>query len=96
MYTAQLGLSTNCHPIPEGKRRVLENWMTAFGTIPIGVSRELKKGTHIAVLSLGPIGNTVSKVISENGDSETGIGHYDMRFAKPLEHRNAFKSPWVL
>ncbi len=84
MYTAQLGLK---NPIairyPRGKG-VLENWMTTFGKIPIGVSRELKKGTHIAVLSLGPIGNTVAKVIAENGDSDR-IGHYDMRFAKPLD-----------
>lgn len=84
MYTAQLGLE---HPIairyPRGKG-MLENWRTPFGKIPIGVSRTLKKGSQIAVLSLGPIGNTVSKVISEIGASDL-IGHYDMRFAKPLD-----------
>jgi 1-deoxy-D-xylulose-5-phosphate synthase len=84
MYTAQLGLD---HPIairyPRGKG-VLENWMTPFGKIPIGVARELRKGSHIAVLSLGHIGNTVAKAISELRD-HARIGHFDMRFAKPMD-----------
>ena len=40
-----------------------------------------KKGTDIAVLSIGTIGNTVTKAI-ENIDA---VAHYDMRFAKPLD-----------
>ena len=84
MYTAQLGLE---HPIairyPRG-RGVLNEWRTPFKNIEIGLSKELKKGAKVAVLSIGAIGNTVSNVINEMGSLEE-IGHYDMRFVKPLD-----------
>ena len=84
MYTAQSGLD---HPIairyPRG-RGVLKEWQTPFEKIEIGTSKELKKGTKIAVLSIGPIGNMVTKVITEL-DNPNEIGHYNMRFVKPLD-----------
>ncbi len=85
MYTAQLGLR---HPIairyPRG-RGVLTNWRTPFEKLEIGSSRELQKGSQIAILSFGHIGNTVAEAIQElNNDS---IGHYDMRFVKPLDKK---------
>lgn len=90
MYTAQLGLK---HPIairyPRG-RGVLQNWKVPFKKIPIGESRELKKGTKIAVLTVGPIGNSVLQVIEELGNPEE-IGHYDMRFIKPLDKNALMK-----
>jgi 1-deoxy-D-xylulose-5-phosphate synthase len=88
MYTAQLGLP---HPIairyPRG-RGVLKNWRTPFEKIEIGSSRKLQKGSKIAILSLGHIGNTVAEVIQEL-DSDL-IGHYDMRFVKPLDNKRLF------
>ncbi|VAW10491.1 1-deoxy-D-xylulose 5-phosphate synthase [hydrothermal vent metagenome] len=84
MYTAQLGLK---HPIairyPRG-RGVLIEWKTPFEKIPIGISQELKKGTKIAILSIGHIGNMISELIQEMGNSEE-IGHYNIRFIKPLD-----------
>ncbi len=84
MYTAQLGLK---HPIairyPRG-RGVLQEWETPFEKIPIGISEELKKGTKIAILSIGHIGNKISELIQEMRNSEE-IGHYNMRFIKPLD-----------
>lgn len=84
MYTAQMGLN---HPIairyPRG-RGVLQDWRAPFDKIPIGSSRELKKGSKIAILSIGPIGNIVSELINELGNP-TEIGQYDMRFVKPLD-----------
>lgn len=84
MYTAQLGLS---HPIairyPRG-RGVLRNWKLPFSKITIGQSEELKKGTKIAILSIGHIGNMVSDAINEL-NSPTEIGHYNMRFVKPMD-----------
>jgi len=84
MFTAQLGLE---HPIairyPRG-RGVTLDWKQNFNKIPIGISQELKKGTKIAVLSIGHIGNMVSdllKDVNERGQ----IGHYNMRFVKPLD-----------
>lgn len=86
MYTAQLGLQ---HPIviryPRG-RGVLNKWKLPFEKIEIGSSQELKIGTKIVVLSNGPIGNMVSKVINRFS-KKTEIGHYNMRFIKPLDKK---------
>ena len=85
MYTAQLGLD---YPIairyPRG-RGVIGNWQLAFNKIAIGISQELKKGTTIAVLTIGHIGNTVQSVIDDL-DLPERVGHYNMRFIKPLDH----------
>ena len=86
MYTAQLGLP---HPIairyPRG-RGVTKDWQIPFEKIPVGIAQELKKGTKIAVLSVGPIGNNISELIGELDDSEQ-VGHYNMRFIKPLDKK---------
>ena len=86
MYTAQLGLN---QPIairyPRG-RGVMKVWRTPFEPIKIGASRELVKGSSIAVLSVGHIGNTVTEVLQEL-ENLPEIGHYDMRFVKPLDEK---------
>ncbi|SDD83537.1 1-deoxy-D-xylulose-5-phosphate synthase [Pricia antarctica] len=88
MYTAQLGLS---HPIairyPRGQG-VQVHWKSPFDRIEIGSSRELRKGSKIAILSIGHIGNTVAEVIEEFSNDQ--IGHYDMRFVKPLDKKNLY------
>ena len=86
MYTAQLGLE---NPIairyPRGKG-VLTDWNTSLEKIEIGTSEELKKGTKIAVLSVGHIGNTIPEVLEEMNNPKE-IGHYNMRFIKPLDQK---------
>ena len=84
MFTAQLGLD---HPIairyPRG-RGVTLDWKQKFNKIPIGISQELKKGTKIAVLSIGHIGNMVTDLLKSMHNTDQ-IGHYNMRFVKPLD-----------
>ncbi|MCK0190492.1 1-deoxy-D-xylulose-5-phosphate synthase [Arenibacter sp. F20364] len=84
MYTAQLGLG---QPIairyPRG-RGVTLDWKQQFNKISIGISQELKKGTKIAVLSIGHIGNMVKDLLKDV-DDRGQIGHYNMRFVKPLD-----------
>jgi len=84
MYTAQLGL---VHPIairyPRG-RGVLKEWQIPFKKIIIGTSEELRKGTKIALLSIGHIGNMISEILEEMNHSQE-IGHFNMRFIKPLD-----------
>lgn len=84
MYTAQAGIK---HPMairyPRG-RGVMTSWRTPFNKISIGTSRNLVKGSDIAVLSLGHIGNKVTQVLN-NLQNPMEIGHFDMRFAKPLD-----------
>jgi len=86
LYTAQLGLD---RPIairyPRG-RGVLKEWQKPFEKIEIGVSETLKKGTKIAVLSVGHIGNMISELLEEMNQPPE-IGHYNMRFIKPLDER---------
>nr|WP_299171471.1 1-deoxy-D-xylulose-5-phosphate synthase [uncultured Allomuricauda sp.] len=86
MYTAQLDTSG---PIairyPRG-RGVNLNWKNDFQKIEIGTGRCLKKGAGIAILSIGHLGNIVSKIIEEIEDFHA-IGHYDMRFVKPLDEK---------
>lgn len=84
MYTAQLELNA---PIairyPRG-RGVLLNWKQPFKKMTIGTSFELKKGSKIAVLSTGPIGNSVSDIFKEL-KVQTVLGHYHFPFIKPLD-----------
>lgn len=56
-----------------------------FSEIPIGKGVCIKEGENVAILSYGTIGNHVtdaSKILSEEGIE---IGHYNMRFVKPLD-----------
>ncbi len=84
MYTVQLGVSS---PVviryPRG-RGVIPKWQVPFKKIEIGRAVTIRKGTEIAILSLGTIGNNVSKALEEMGWPKT-VGHYNMRFAKPLD-----------
>ena len=86
MYTIQDDLSG---PIairyPRG-RATTTNWKQAFQKMEIGVAEELIKGNKIAILSIGHIGNTISKLI-EDLNMPGKIGHYNMRFVKPLDEK---------
>ncbi len=83
LYTAQLGLK---HPIairyPRGYGAI-ENWQQPFQQIEIGKGTCLQEGKSIAVLSIGTIAKNVTDAISVINSEE--IGHYDMRFVKPLD-----------
>jgi 1-deoxy-D-xylulose-5-phosphate synthase len=88
LYTAQLGLN---NPIsiryPRG-RGVVADWQSEnFGNyekIEIGKGICLQKGSKIAVLSNGTIGNNVTLAIAKIQHPET-IAHYDFSFVKPLD-----------
>ncbi|MGF1670671.1 MAG: 1-deoxy-D-xylulose-5-phosphate synthase [Balneolaceae bacterium] len=56
-----------------------------FTTIEPGKGECLRKGDDIAVLSFGPLGNFVIEVADKLSDENIYIGHYNMRFAKPLD-----------
>lgn len=57
------------------------DWQCPMQKIDVGTGRCLKEGKNTAILSIGPIGNKVAKTIQDLPD----IGHYDMRFLKPLD-----------
>jgi 1-deoxy-D-xylulose-5-phosphate synthase len=86
MYTAQLE-STDLpfvirYPRGEG---VMPEWKTEMKEIEIGKGRKLKDGKDIAILSFGHPGNFAAAAIRDLKNDGINPGHYDMRFAKPLD-----------
>lgn len=86
MYTAQLDSTKNPFVIryPRGEG-VMPEWKTEMKEIKIGTGRKLKDGKDIAILSLGHPGNFAASAIRELKNDGLNPGHYDMRFAKPLD-----------
>jgi len=84
MFTASEGLN---QPIairyPRGRGKIV-NWQQPFEKIEIGKSKLLKKGTKIAVLSTGTIGNNVTKALASI-EKEALFSHYHFPFIKPLD-----------
>lgn len=71
---------------PRGKG-VMPEWKTEFKSIEIGTGRKLRTGKNIAILSFGHVGNYASEVCNEYDKEGMHIGHYDLRFAKPLDQK---------
>ena len=84
LFTAQLGLN---HPIairyPRGRGQIVD-WKKPFNKLEIGKANCIKEATITAVLSNGPIGNTVTLALAKVNNPET-IAHYDFAFVKPLD-----------
>lgn len=82
MFTAQLSdKGTFVIRYPRGRGSVVD-WRCPLEEIAVGKGRCLREGTDVAVLSFGPLGVEVEKVID---DVSLSVAHYDMRFAKPLD-----------
>lgn len=86
MFTAQLDSTKNPFVIryPRGEG-VMPEWKTEMKEIKIGTGRKLKDGKDIAILSFGHPGNFAAAAIRELKNDGLNPGHYDMRFAKPLD-----------
>jgi 1-deoxy-D-xylulose-5-phosphate synthase len=56
-----------------------------FEEMEIGKGICLREGERVAVLSFGPIGKYVTRAADLLAGEDVHIGHYDMRFAKPLD-----------
>ena len=82
MYTAQLpdkGTFVIRYPRGHG---VLPDWHCPLTEINVGTGRCLRQGDRVAIVSIGPIGNNATKAIAQSG---LNVGHYDLRFLKPLD-----------
>ena len=87
MYTAQLpGMGAFVIRYPRG-RGVLTDWRCPLEEIAIGKGRKVADGTDVAVLSIGNIGNNVTKAIESlrSEGTDISVAHYDMRFLKPID-----------
>lgn len=56
-----------------------------FRAMEIGKGVQLREGEQIAVMSFGPIGKYVTQAAEQLSEEGIEIGHYDMRFAKPID-----------
>lgn len=56
-----------------------------FRASEIGKGRIVKEGGDLAILSFGPIGNYVVEAGERLADENINVGHFDMRYAKPLD-----------
>ncbi len=88
MYTAQLPRTELAFSIryPRGQG-VMPEWRTPMEAIAIGTGRKLREGNELAILTLGHIGNYAVEVCERLARQNISIGHYDMRFAKPLDEK---------
>lgn len=84
LYTAQLGIEV---PLairyPRGYSEV-ETLSFDFQKSAWGKIEQLKKGSQIAILSLGTMAKTVAAALDTLQESEA-FAHYDLCFAKPLD-----------
>ena len=84
LYTAQLGLP---HPIairyPRGRSENVD-WQQLFQKIELGRAIQLQKGSNVAILSTGTIGNNVTKALAQI-DNSNNFSHYHFGFIKPLD-----------
>ena len=87
MFTAQ---KLNSGPFtiryPRGKG-VLTDWKTPMETVKVGTGRVICEGDDIAILSIGHIGNYVTKAIEKLKKENIYPSHYDMRFVKPIDEK---------
>ena len=87
MFTAQLD---NKGPFsiryPRG-RGVMPHWRTEMKEIPVGKGRLIRKGSDIAILSIGHVGNYAIEASKELAKKRIDIAHFDMRFAKPVDEQ---------
>ena len=76
---------------PRGKG-VCPQWKCPLEAVEVGTGRCIKEGSaKLAVVTIGPIGNTALQAIREVERQWQGtvpdIAHYDLRFLKPLDEK---------
>ncbi|SMC34462.1 1-deoxy-D-xylulose-5-phosphate synthase [Moheibacter sediminis] len=83
LYTAQFTEQPFSIRFPKGNSNaeVLSN---EFEKIEIGKAIEIQKGTEIAILTFGTIGQRIQNILNEINSKEK-FGHYKFIFCKPLD-----------
>jgi len=87
MFTASqpdMGPFTIRYPRGEG---VMPEWRTPLKKIAMGTGRVVQEGEEVAILTVGHIGNYAVEVCQNLNRAGIKIGHYDMRFVKPLDEK---------
>lgn len=85
MYTAQqdnMGPFSIRYPRGNG---VMPNWKLPMKALTIGKGRKISEGEDVAILTIGHIGNEVTKALRLLTEEGYNPAHYDMRFVKPID-----------
>lgn len=85
LFTAQNGALNGPFAIRYPKTIGMGDPTRNFSELLIGKGRKIKSGKHIAILSLGPVGQYVIAACKELQNHHIDISHYDLRFFKPLD-----------
>jgi len=88
MYTSQLPREGKAFTIryPRGQG-VMPDWKTPMEEVEIGTGRKIKDGEELAILTIGHVGNYAVEVCENLEKKGINVGHYDMRFVKPLDEK---------
>ena len=62
-----------------------KNWHNEIRILPIGKGKRLTDGKDIAIVSIGAIGNEVTKAIEKLKEQNISVAHYDMIYLKPID-----------
>jgi len=73
---------------PRGRGNHLK-WQLPFKKIRIGQAKKLANGKKLAILSVGPMGNSIQNILKNNPDLD--VAHVDMIFVKPLDEKRLHK-----
>ncbi|RBQ11481.1 1-deoxy-D-xylulose-5-phosphate synthase [Pedobacter miscanthi] len=66
---------------------IAQDTNSAFMKLEIGKGRKIRDGEHIAILSLGPVGQYAIEACKELALEQIEVAHYDLRFFKPLDEK---------
>ena len=86
MYTSTLQKNAGPFSIryPRGNG-VMPDWKQPLKEIEVGKGRKLRDGDELAILTLGPVGNFAATAADKLATEGIHVGHYDIRFVKPLD-----------
>ena len=63
----------------------MPEWQTPMEKVEVGKGRIIKEGEDLAILTIGHIGNYAVEVTDKLTKEGIDVGHFDMRFVKPLD-----------
>ena len=85
MYTAQLpDMGPFAIRYPRGRGKIVD-WQCPLEAVEVGRARQLRKGSDVAILSIGSVGNLAAEAIDRVEAKGISVAHYDMRFLKPID-----------
>jgi len=84
LYTAQFTDKPIAIRYPRG-RGIHIHWQKPFKKMPITKGKQLSQGKKLAILSIGPLGNTIQDLLKSHPNLD--VAHFDLLFVKPLDEK---------